>query len=385
MAYLYIRMYTILSTARHALRLAIPATLLAIGSPRVLLAQDPPPLVKIKGVNVTATPLPAGPNIMIGVVRDTAGFPVPGAEVIIPDLKLRLLSNNDGIFRFEGVRKGKHTMRARKVGFAPQIREFALDSAGGVAEFELVPITTSLAPIVAWSERPGISGVVGDTAFKPIAGAFVRLLGEGQHTETDSMGRFYFPAKGGTHSLSISKPGYDPKLVSVSYPADSGRRVTAWLNDVTHTPTVLERQALDSLRSRIAWEKPQNGKVFSHQQLEDLGSPWLYDAVQTTGSKFNYRELYDRDCMAVVNGGPGIANLAHLTVDEVESIEIYRTRSEPAAPTGRRSGVVAPTSIMNAGRRTITTPGSTAPSPMTARAAIENGARNCPMIYVWLR
>jgi hypothetical protein len=375
-------MYTNLSTVRHALQLGIPALLLTIGSSN-LLAQDPPPLTKIRGVTVTAAPLPAGPNIMVGVVRDTAGIPIPGAEVIIPDLKLRLLANAEGIFRFEGVRTGKHTMRARKVGFAPQVREFALDSAGGVAEFELVPVTTSLAPVVAWSERPGISGVVADTAFHPIAGAFVRLLGEGQHAETDSAGRYYFPAKGGTHSLSISKPGYDPKLVSVNYPADSGRRITTWLNDVTHTPDVFERQALDSLRFRIAWVKPQEGKIFSHQQLEDLGSPWVYDAVQTTGSKFNYRQLFDRDCKAIVNGGRGIADLSHLTVDEVESIEIYGARSAPAAPTGRRTN--APTSIMNGSRGKIATPGSAASSPMTARAAMANGTRNCPTIYVWLR
>jgi hypothetical protein len=378
-------MYTILSTPRHALRPGIVAALLTLGSPRFLQSQELPPLTKIKGVTVTATPLPAGPNIMVGVVRDTAGIPIPGAEVIIPGLRMRLIANGDGIFRFEGVGKGKHTIRARKIGFAPQIREFSLDSAGGVAEFELVPMTTSLAPVVAWSDRPGISGVVGDTAFQPIAGAFVRLVGEGQHAETDSAGRFYLPAKGGTHALSISKPGYDPKLVSVSYPPDSGRRITAWLNDVTRAPDVFDRQALDSLRFRLAWTKPQDGKLFSHEQLEALGSPWVYDAVQSTGSKFNYRELYDRDCMAIVNGGRGITNLSHLTVDEVESIEIYASRSAPRAPTGRRGTTVAPTSIMNGSQGKIAMPGSFASSPMTARAAMENGARNCPTIYVWLR
>jgi hypothetical protein len=378
-------MYTNLSTARHALRLGLSAVLLTIGTPRLLTAQDPPPLTKIKGVTVTATPLPAGPNIMVGVVRDTAGVPIPGAEVIIPDLKLLLIANEEGLFRFEGVRHGKHAMRARKIGYAPQVREFALDSAGGVAEFALVPVTKALPPIVAWSDRPGITGLVGDTAFQPIAGAFVRLLGEGQHAETDSSGRFYFPAKGGTYQLSISKPGYDPKLVSVSYPADSGRRITTWLNDVTHAPDVFERQAFDSLRFRRAWVKPQDGKVFSHEQLEDLGSPWIYDAVQTTGSKFNYRELFDRDCYAIVNGGRGIANLAYLTVDEVESIEIYGSRSAPTAPSGRRSNVIAPTSMSGGTRGKIAMPGSQASAPMTARAAMANSTRNCPTIYVWLR
>jgi hypothetical protein len=373
-------MYTKLSTARHALQLGTSALLLTIGSSR-LLAQDPPPLTKLRAVTVTAPPLP-GPNIMLGIVRDTAGIPIPGAEVIIPGLQKRLVTNAEGVVRFESIRKGKHTMRARKVGFAPQIREFQLDSAGGVAEFVLAPMIAVLQPMVVASERPGISGVVGDTAFEPIAGAFVRLMGEGDHVETDSAGRFYFPAKGGTHTLAISKVGYDPKLVSVNYPADSGRKVTVWLNDVTHLQTVLERQALDSLRMRLAWATPQKRMLWTHAQLEEFGSDFVFDAVNAASARNNVLGGYDRDCMVIVNGGPGIVNLSHLTVDEIETVEVYSTPSTPAYPVGR--GRKLPLSIQNPGRagKTISTPALT---PMTARAAIENGSRICPTVYVWLR
>ena len=376
-------MYTNMSTARHALRLGLLAMLPAIGFPSLATAQDPPPLTKIRGVTITATPLPPGPNIMVGVVRDTAGIPIPGAEVIIPDLRLRLITNGEGIFRFDNVRKGKHTMRARKIGFTPQIREFRVDTAGGVAEFALVPVTTSLAPVIAWSDRPGISGVVGDTSFQPIPGAVVRLLGGGLETETDSSGRFYLPARGGSHVLRITKPGYDYKLVSVAFPRDSGRRVTAWLNDVTHLPTVREVHNMDDLRERIAWTKPQHRVLFTHDQLETVGSEWAYDAIATASSRFNAKEAYSRDCMVVVNGGPSITNLKYLTVDEIESIEIYGAASAPAMPTPVRRATRGPTSLANPGRGTIATPSSSMSN--TNRAAMENGTRNCPTMYVWLR
>jgi hypothetical protein len=370
-------MYTILSTCRPALRAAFAAAGLALGSPRLLIAQDPPPLIKLRPVEVTSTPLP-GPNVMMGVVRDTSGIPIPGAEVIIPELRLRLLTNGDGVFRFEGVAKGKHEMRARKLGYAPQIREFALDSAGGVGEFSLVPLTRTLLPLIVSAPGLGIHGVVGDTSFQPIAGAFVRLVGGGMHTETDSLGRFHLPAKPGTHTLLISRVGYDGKLVSLTVPQDSGRRVTAWLSDVTHLPTVNELNNIENLRLRTAWTKPQHRRVFAHDELEKFGSEWVYDAIATTGSRFDSRELYSNDCMVVVNGGPSISNLAHLTVDEVAFVEVFAP-VPPPMPVRRPQ---PSTSITTRGGKSITVP-----SAMTNinRAVIENGTRSCPLIYAWLR
>lgn len=368
-------MYTNLSTLRHALRLGIPALLLTIGSSRLAIAQDPPP-TRLPGMTVTATPMP-GPKIMVGVVRDTAGFPVPGAEVIIPGLARRLIANGEGIFRFDSVPKGKHTMRARKLGYAPQIREFTVDSAGGLAEFELMPLARALPAMVSASERPGITGVVGDTAYEVIPGVTVTALGGGLHTESDSSGKFYIPAKGGSHMVRFTKPGYADKLVTVTYPADSGRRISVWMSPKTIGTPIREVHNFDDLSERIAWTKPQNRLVYTHEQLVNFGSEWVYDAVQSAASRFNSREPYSRDCMVMVNGGPAIANLSHLTVDEVETVEIYGSGSDVARGTPRT--------------RTLAGRGRAIASPQPAmsntnRASIENGPRVCPSaVYVWLR
>ena len=371
----YGTMYTNLSTARHALRLGIFAALLTIGSPRFLLAQDPPP-TKLPGMISSATPLP-GARIMIGVVRDTAGMPIPGAEVIIPGLSKRLVANGDGIFRFDDVPKGKHTMRARKLGYAPQIREFTVDTAGGIAEFELLPLARALPAVVSTSELPGISGIVGDTAFESVAGVVVRALGGGLHTTSDSSGRFYLPAKGGSHLVRFTKPGFVDKLVSVTYPADSGRRMLVWLQPMTRNLGMREFHNFDDLQQRIAETKPMNRRVFTHEQLEKFGSEWVYDAVQSAASLFNSREPYSRDCMVIVNGGPSITNLAHLTVDEVESVEIYGNGSDI------RRGTPGTVTIATRGRPMATRQLSIS---NTNRAVIENGTRACPSaVYVWLR
>jgi len=368
-------MYTKLSTVRHALRLGTLAPLLTIGLPQLLSAQDPPP-ARLPGMISTATPLP-GPKIMIGVVRDTAGLPIPGAEVIIPGLARRLIANGDGIFRFDDVPRGKHTMRARKLGYAPQIREFLVDSAGGIAEFELMPLAHALPAVVSGSERPGISGIVGDTAFESVADVFVRAVGDGLHATSDSSGRFYIPAKGGSHMVRFSKPGYLDKLVSVTYPADSGRRILVWMQPMTRDIPMREVHNFDDLQERVSQTKPQNRLVYTHEQLEKFGSEWVYDAVQSAASRFNSREAYSRDCMVIVNGGPSIANLSHLTVDEVETVEIYGHGSDI------RRGTPGTVSL---GKKGVPVAQAQPSISNTNRAVIENGTRVCPSaVYVWLR
>lgn len=323
---------------------------------------------------VTATPMP-GPKIMVGVVRDTAGNRIPGAEIIIPGYARKLYSNAEGIFRFEDVPRGKHKMRARKIGYAPQIREFKLGDEGGVAEFELVPMPRALPAIVSSADRLGISGVVGDTAFQAVPEASVRLLGNGKEASTDSLSGFYLPAEPGKYMVRITKRGFIDKLVSVTVPTDSGRRITAWLQPRTLPIPVREAHNIDDLQTRIAWTKPSDHLYYTHEDLVKFGSEWVYDAVASAWSRFPMREQYSRDCMVVVNGGPSIANLAYLTVDEVESVEIYGNGS-PGRGTpetvglGYRGELVHTSPVARSNRD---------------RAAFENRTRTCPTVYVWLR
>src|SRR4249919_451275 len=110
-----------------------PALLLLLAAPAV--GQDP---VRLPGVRVTAAPPLPGPKIFAGVVRDTETTPLEGVEIIIPDLQRRVMSKADGSFRFTDMPKGNFQMRARKIGYAPQVRSFKMEGEGGAGAFELV-------------------------------------------------------------------------------------------------------------------------------------------------------------------------------------------------------------------------------------------------------
>jgi hypothetical protein len=89
-------------------------------------------------------------------------------------------------------------------------------------------------------------------------------------------------------------------------------------------------------------------------------------------------EPYSKDCMVVINGGPDIANIANITVDDIETIEVYPSYSA-GTPThdaldmhGKLNQHIVSAYITQA--------------QLNVRFAVfENRTRNCPGAYVWLR
>jgi hypothetical protein len=287
-----------------------------------LLAQDP---VRLPEVKVSAKVDKPGPRRVVGIVVDTAGNPIEGAEVIIPGLVRRIFTAGDGTFRLDSIGKGNHLMRARKIGYAPQFREVAVDTAGGVIAFALVPITTALPAMVSTASRRGLSGFVGDLALQPVGGATVRVLGVGLHTKTGPDGSFFLPAQPGRYMVSIQKDSFATKLVGVSIPEDSGRHVNAWLQPFHGKLTKAEYWNVEDLRERAAWILPHDRVFFSREDLARLEYEWVYDAVVSTSARFNAQAGMSRSCPVVVNGGPAMAPIGIFTIDDVESVEVMAT------------------------------------------------------------
>jgi hypothetical protein len=241
----------------------------------------------------------------------------------------------------------------------------------------------TLLPVVSSASRGGLSGVVGDTAFRPLPGAEVRVVGHSDATFTDSTGAFYIPVRPGTYTVSISEPGYDFKVVGVIVPPDSGRRITAYLAPLSHARSVREVHNLEDFASRMSWRTVQNSKVFTRAELEARGIEWVTDAVQmgwgwVGGVTDGDRNDLDHDCVAIKNGGPAYVNLESLMVEEIETIEVYK-----ALPSINMTRLPA-----GQGARIVNSRRASVPqiSPSNSReASIENRGKRCALVYVWLR
>lgn len=84
---------------------------------------------------LTAQPPPAA--VLIGrVVSDSGKTPVPGAEVSIPSISLRVTTDSLGRFRLTGIAPGRRGLRVNKLGFAP-LRSAVEFSTGDTVEMEI--------------------------------------------------------------------------------------------------------------------------------------------------------------------------------------------------------------------------------------------------------
>ena len=316
---------------RQKIGLALLA-LTTLFAPRQARAQDPQ---RLQGVEVKAKRVGPGPKLFGGVVRDTAGYPVEGAEIIVPELQRKMLSKGDGRFRFDSMPKGTYAIRARKFGYAPQVRTIEVDNMGAVMDFDLVPAPRGLPSVVVSAVRGGMSGTVADTAYDYIFGAHVRVLGKDMQAITDSTGSFYLPVPEGKYMVAVTKPGYEDKLLSVNIPADSGRRVSTFMMPATARD---HRAAMNipDLSQRQAFRSMQNSAFYTRADLEERRIEWVYEAMNLGG-----QNTYDRGCSVIVNGGPNTAVVSTMTVDEIESIEVFSGAREGRNPNPSRMVGVA--------------------------------------------
>ncbi len=336
------------------------------------LGQDP---ARLPTVRVNAAPPPPGARRIAGVVRDTSGFPVAGVEVSIAG-KRRALSRGDGSFGFEDLGPGTYEVRARKLGYAPQIRSIVVDTAGGAGAFALLPIPYSLLPVVSSAAGGGLSGVVGDTAFHALPGAEIRLAGHNASTTADSTGAFFIPVRPGSYIVTVTRAGFASKVVSVIVPPDSGRRISVYLPPLKGQVPVRAAHNVEDFSKRLVARSIMNSRVITRAELEARGIEWVRDAVQMAYMSLTPgpQGYLDPDCWAVKNGGPDAVEIGPLTVDEIETIELYFT-----APTRTRGGIGAAT--VRSLRRSF-------PQPVmsnTGEAAWANRTKTCATVYVWMR
>lgn len=339
-------------------------------------AQEP---AHLPAVSVTALPTPR-PHTIAGVVRDTLSRPVEGAEVSIISLRRRAVSGSDGSFRLDDIPFGTFDVRARRVGFAPQVREVMVGGDGGTAIFALVPLTQRLPAVVSSAVRGGLSGVIADTSYAGLAGVRVAVLGRNLATMTDSLGAFFIPASAGSYMVTIAKAGFASRLASVTIPVDSGRRMTAFLYPADVERLYFHASNVADLEHRMTWRNRETTTFYTREELITRNWDWVYQAVVMGGGN-----QFDRQCAAIVNGGPETVEIGSLTVDDIESVEVYSAERAGGSPNVLASGTVG-------GQRAVPR-GAAAFNPMgrlsnTREAVFMNTgvAKLCPTaIYVWMR
>ena len=274
-------------------------------------------------------PLP-GPRTLVGFVADQLDRPIAGAEVYITSQGLTTQTGPDGSFRFNDIKPGRYQIGARKLGYYPQGQQVEVGDNGGATAFWLTsrgPFT--LPTIVSSAARGGLSGVVGDTAYKIIEGARIWVLASDRRTESDSTGAFFLDLKPGRYMVRVERPGYGSKLVSVTIPRDSGRQVTVWLTP-SSGQTRRETQAIMEMSMRLTRRNPVWSKIYTREDILKSGMKTA-DRFASAGAG----KLVPDYCEAIIDGGLTRTPLWVIDAADIETMEVYTSR--PARPRNSRS------------------------------------------------
>jgi hypothetical protein len=320
------------------------------------------------GAQRTDLPAPGGRGTIVGIVTDAQSRPVPDVEVRIGSLDRTTRTGRGGSFRFDSVPNGRHVLRARRVGYEAQARTVRMRDDGGVVGFVLAAIPQGLPTVVTSVSRGGLGGIITDEKLQSLPGVEVRMFGTYARTVTDSAGEFFMDVRPGSYMVRLTMPGRVSRLMSVTIPTDSGRRIAIALQPGKRSSN-REEIEMQNLAQRLAWRTSPSA-FYARERLEGLGDKRLIDIARwvNPGPLSEDTELV---CMAVVNGGPDVVPLWYFDADELESVEIY-PRGSLTYATGQPRRAASP---LNQPRE----------RPVSLAGERGGANRDCPAVYVWLR
>jgi TonB family protein len=120
----------------------------ALLSGSTVVAQSPAPL----------SPAPPEPGVITGVVSDSVGVGIAGANLSLLGAAAQTYTNPEGTFRIQGVPAGDRRLVARRIGFRPETLAVAIPSDRGIeVQIRLRAAAMQVAPVVI-AERARIIG-----------------------------------------------------------------------------------------------------------------------------------------------------------------------------------------------------------------------------------
>jgi hypothetical protein len=289
--------------------------------------------------------LPGGPpdptairRAIVGIVLDRNNQPLENANVIIRAPRRATRTRSDGRFQLMDLDTGVYEVTVQKIGYQLFSWSYIVTDSGGVARFCLSAEVRILPPTITAVGAGGLSGIIGDSLMKPLAGAEVRAVGAGAHTTTDSTGAFFMDLHRGTYALKISKPGYGSQVMSVTIPKDSGKQITAFLGSPPRNANRLAAN-LDAMHERMLWATPSTSGIMSNEELLKSSMD-----VRAAAQRLS-RARIDEDCAAIIDGGPYALPLSIIDKRDVAMVEAYAI-----APPRRRGQAPRPVNIPCAAR-----------------------------------
>ena len=154
---------------------------------RVLRHSPPWVLTRLVAVVLLLAPSLAaaqGTERIAGLVATDQGIPIPGAQVVVQGTTLGAHTGDDGRYAIAVVPFGTHTVRAQRIGYAPQTQTVTVGAGqSATADFRLTAVATTLTTqvVVGYTTqlRRDVSDAVSSVSADDIADQMVATVEEG--------------------------------------------------------------------------------------------------------------------------------------------------------------------------------------------------------------
>jgi len=264
---------------------------------------------------------------ILGVVRDTAGLPLPGIDVLLLSPRRAASTDAQGRFRLDSVPNGERHLLVRRIGYLPVHPSVRVPQAeNDTLHVTLLPAPQLLPTLIVEAERPGVRGVVGDSGYHALPGTLVELLGARIADTTDERGRFAFDnLRQGHYVLRVSRVGFVARLLAIDL-EKKGQEYSIFLTEYhpgsfDWANTNDAASALSELATRLAMEPRRNR--MTRQELEVYGTASLCEIPRLRSLFRDRRGRARGDPSVLLHGTDWIKNasLCGWSADELDLLE----------------------------------------------------------------
>jgi hypothetical protein len=316
----------------------------------------------------TATAQETPTATLAGFVRDSAGSPVPSAEILLLETTYATRSDSAGHFVLSNIPPGAYRVWFRRLGFGSSQFDWSARS-GERTEVAVVlhAIARTLDPVVVRAQedkdmaaRASLLGLVIDTDGQPIDEAEVQLVGVNRSGVTRANGGFLFrPLPIGAYVVRVRKLGFEPHVVKLNLVAGDDREIVIRMRRLAANldPVVVtarsgydprDQQVFDDLDRRKRWHNfksailgPEDLRRFYGLSLDLAVKSLLMDRPQGHGYPVNSimggnraarpsrLDTLDRDACILLNGKTPVRRpLRVYSTDDIDLLEVYPSGTE---------------------------------------------------------
>jgi hypothetical protein len=280
------------SAPRTSFRDLVRASILANALAAVLAA----------GAFAQAAPIPLA--LLGGVVRDSAGQPIAGAQISLRAGTASTRTDSAGAFTLSDIEPGARRVLFRRLGYASVEYNWAARSGERTeVTVSLRAIPKTLDPVVVQAQEDArfrtassMLGLVVDTAGAVIPEAEVQLVGANMGGVTRANGGFLFkPLASGSYVVRVRKLGYAPATLTLQLVQNDDREVVIRMRPLaTDLEPVVVTEKSGYGRDQLAWDELERRKrwVDFHSRMlgpEDLKGFYGLSLDYATGRMGLYR------------------------------------------------------------------------------------------------